>query len=112
MDDIRQEWFGNIKNDLLAGLVTCMALILETIGFALVAGVNPMVAIYSSFCISIVISFFGGRPAMISAATGSMALVLVSLVANYGIEYMLIATILAGIFQIILGFLKVGNLIN
>lgn len=112
MEAFRREWFGNIKDDLLSGLVTCMALIPETIGFALVAGVNPMVAIYSSFCISIVISFFGGRPAMISAAAGSMALVLVSLVANYGIEYMLIATIVAGIFQIILGFLKVGNLMS
>ena len=112
IQDFKSEWFGNIKNDLLSGLVTCMALIPETIGFALVAGVNPMVAIYSSFCISVVISFFGGRPAMISAAAGSMALVLVTLIADYGIEYMLIATILAGIFQVILGLFKVGNLIK
>lgn len=89
-----------------------MALIPETIGFALVAGVNPMVAIYSSFCISIAISIFGGRPGMISAAAGSMALVLVSLVKNYGIEYMFLATILAGVFQIILGLLKVGKLMK
>ena len=112
MQELKKEWFGNIKDDLLSGLVTCMALIPETIGFALVAGVNPMVAIYSSFCISVVISIFGGRPAMISAAAGSMALVLVKLVADYGIEYMLLATILAGIFQIILGLLKFGNLIK
>ena len=111
-EGFKEEWFGNIRDDLLSGLVTCMALIPETIGFALVAGVNPMVAIYSSFCISVVISFFGGRPAMISAAAGSMALVLVSLIAHYGIEYMLMATILAGIFQVILGFLKAGNLMK
>ena len=112
MNELKNEWLSNIKGDLLAGLVTCMALIPETIGFALVAGVNPMFAIYSSFCFSIVTSIFGGRPGLISAAAGSMALVLVSLVKNYGVQYMLIATILAGILQVILGFLKVGKLLK
>ena len=112
MEEIKNDWLGNIKDDLLAGLVTCMALIPETIGFALVAGVNPMMAIYSSFCISIVISIFGGRPGMISAAAGSMALVLVTLVSDYGVEYMLLSTILAGVFQVILGLLKVGRLMK
>lgn len=112
LNELKKDWLSNIKGDLLAGLVTCMALIPETIGFALVAGVNPMFAIYSSFCFSIITAIFGGRPGLISAAAGSMALVLVSLVKNYGVEYMLLATILAGILQVILGFFKVGKLMK
>ena len=98
----RQEWLGNIKGDLLAGLVVCMALIPEAIGFSIVAGVDPMVGVYASFCLSLITSIFGGRPGLISAAAGSTALVLASLVKNYGIEYMFLATILAGIMQVIL----------
>lgn len=112
MKEIKQEWFGNIKGDLLAGIVVCMALIPEAIGFAIVAGVDPMVGVYASFCMSLIISIFGGRTGMISAAAGAMALVLASLVKEHGIEYMLLATILTGVFQVILGFLKIGNLLK
>ncbi len=99
MKNFRQEWLGNVKGDLLAGIVVCMALIPEAIGFSIVAGVDPMVGVYSSFCISVIISIFGGRTGMISAAAGAMALVLASLVSSHGIEYMLAATILTGILQ-------------
>lgn len=109
---IKEEWLGNIKGDLLAGIVVCMALIPEAIGFSIVAGVDPMVGVYASFCISLIISIFGGRTGMISAAAGAMALVLASLVRDHGIEYMLAATILTGILQIVLGYLKIGNLLK
>ncbi|HCW52923.1 MAG TPA: sodium-independent anion transporter [Clostridium sp.] len=112
MNELKKEWFGNIKGDLLAGIVTSMALLPEVIGFSIAAGVDPMVGIYSSFCISIIISIFGGRTGMISAAAGSMALILAGLVRDYGIQYMLAATILTGIIQVILGFLKAGNLLK
>ncbi|WP_252232717.1 SulP family inorganic anion transporter, partial [Clostridium sp. ZBS15] len=110
--NLKAEWFSNVRGDILAGIVVCMALIPEAIGFSIVAGVDPMVGVYASFCISLVISIFGGRTGMISAAAGAMALVLASLVKNYGIEYMLAATILTGIFQIILGFFKIGDLLK
>lgn len=80
MEKLKKEWFGDIKGELIAGLVVCMALIPEAIGFTIVAGVDPMVGVYSCFCISVIISIFGGRTGMISAAAGSMALVLASLV--------------------------------
>lgn len=112
MKKIRKEWFGNIKGDLLAGIVVCMALIPEAIGFSIVAGVDPMIGVYASFCMSLIISIFGGRTGMISAAAGAMALVLASLVKEHGIEYMLAATVLTGVFQVILGFFKIGNLLK
>ena len=112
MRKYKEEWLGNIKGDLLAGLVVCMALIPEVIGFTIVAGVDPMIGIYSSFCISVIIAIFGGRTGMISAAAGSMALVLAGLVKSHGVQYMLAATILTGIIQIIFGYLKVGKLIK
>ena len=112
MKEIKQEWFGNIKGDLLAGIVVCMALIPEAIGFSIVAGVDPMIGVYASFCMSLIISIFGGRTGMISAAAGAMALVLASLVKEHGVEYMLAATILTGVFQVILGFFKIGNLLK
>lgn len=92
----RDEWLGNVKNDLLGGLVTAVALIPEVIGFAIIAGVNPMTALFASVITAIVTSLTGGRPAMMSAAAGSMALVMVVLIKNYGIEYMIAATILTG----------------
>ena len=112
MNNFKDEWLGNIKGDLLAGLVVCMALIPEVIGFTIVAGVEPMIGIYTTFCFAIITSIFGGRTGMISAAAGSMAFVLAHLVREYGVQYMLIATILTGIFQIILGYLKVGKLLR
>ena len=109
---IKNEWFGNIKGDVLAGIVVALALIPEAISFSIIAGVDPMVGLYASFCIAITISFVGGRPAMISAATGATALVMVTLVAQHGLQYLLAATILTGIIQIIMGVLKLGNLIK
>lgn len=109
---IKNNWFGNVKNDVLAGMVVAMALIPEAIAFSIIAGVDPMVGLYASFCIAVVIAFLGGRPGMISAATGAMALLMVTLVAQHGLQYLLAATILTGIIQIILGFLKVGQIMK
>ena len=112
MTNIRNEWFGNIKKDILSGLVVAIALIPEAIGFSILAGLDPMVGLYASFCIAIVTAFAGGRPGLISAATGAMALVLAGLVHQYGVQYMLVATLLAGILQIVMGVFKVGNLLR
>jgi SulP family sulfate permease len=109
---LHTEWFGNIRGDLLAGMVVALALIPEAIAFSIIAGVDPKVGLYASFCISVVIAIVGGRPAMISAATGAMALVLVTLVKEHGIEYMLAATLLTGVIQILSGFLRLGQWIE
>ncbi|MBN8207150.1 SulP family inorganic anion transporter [Bacillus sp. NTK071] len=93
----------------MAGLVVALALIPEAIAFSIMAGVDPMVGLYASFCIAVVISFTGGRPGMISAATGAMAVLMVTLVAEHGLQYLLAATILTGILQIVMGVLKVGK---
>jgi sulfate permease, SulP family len=106
------EWFGNIRNDLLAGMVVALALIPEAIAFSIIAGVDPKVGLYASFCIAIVISIVGGRPGMISAATGAMALVMVNLVKEYGMEYLFATTILTGILQILAGMFKLGSLLR
>lgn len=112
METYRQQWFGNIKGDILAGLVVALALIPEAIAFSILAGVDPMVGLYASFVIAVTISFIGGRPAMISAATGAMAIVIVSLVKDHGLQYLLAATILTGIIQIIFGVLKISKLMK
>lgn len=104
--------FTPIKNDLLAGLVTAFALIPEVIAFAILAGVDPKVGLYASFCTSIVIAFTGGRPGMISAAAGSMAMVMVLLVKEHGTQYLLVTTVLTGIIQIVAGWFKLGNLMR
>jgi high affinity sulfate transporter 1 len=112
LNTIKNEWFGNIKGDVLSGIVVAMALIPEAIAFSLIAGVDPMVGLYASFCIAVVIAFVGGRPGMISAATGATALVMVTLVADHGLQYLLAATILTGVIQIIMGVLKLGRLMK
>ncbi len=109
---LQEEWFGNIRGDILAGIVVALALIPEAIAFSIIAGVDPMVGLYASFCIAVVIAFVGGRPGMISAATGAMALVMVDLVADYGLQYLLAATILTGIIQIIFGALKLSKIMK
>jgi high affinity sulfate transporter 1 len=109
---LKDQWFGNIKGDVLSGIVVAMALIPEAIAFSLIAGVDPMIGLYASFCIAVVIAFVGGRPGMISAATGATALVMVTLVADYGLQYLLAATILTGVIQIIMGVLKLGRLMK
>lgn len=112
LSTLRTEWFGNIRNDLLAGTVVALALIPEAIAFSIIAGVDPKVGLYASFCIAVVIAFVGGRPGMISAATGAMALVMVTLVKDHGLEYLLAATILTGILQILAGIFKLGSLLR
>ncbi|WHZ00635.1 SulP family inorganic anion transporter [Neobacillus sp. YX16] len=109
---LKDQWFGNIKGDVLSGIVVAMALIPEAIAFSLIAGVDPMIGLYASFCIAVVIAFVGGRPGMISAATGATALVMVTLVADYGLQYLLAATILTGVIQIVMGVLKLGRLMK
>lgn len=106
------EWFGNARGDILAGLVSSFAVIPEVIGFCIVAGISPMMGLYASFWLTVLMAFIGGRPGMISAAAGSMAMVIVGLVRDYGPEYLMAATILTGIIMFILGVLKVGNLIK
>lgn len=109
---LRAEWFGNIRGDILSGMVVALALIPEAIAFSIIAGVDPKVGLYASFCIAVVIAIVGGRPGMISAATGAMALVLVTLVKEHGIEYMLAATLLTGVIQILAGLLRLGQWIE
>ena len=108
----KDEWFGNIKNDTLAGIVVALALIPEAIAFSIIAGVDPKIGLYASFCIAVVISFVGGRPGMVSAATGAMALLMVTLVKDYGLQYLLAATLLTGVFQIIAGYLQLGRFMS
>jgi SulP family sulfate permease len=109
---IKREWLSNIRGDSLSGITVALALIPEAIAFSIIAGVNPMVGLYASICIAVVIAFSGGRPGMISAATGSMALIMIVLVRDYGLEYLLAATILTGIIQLVLGWMKVGRFIT
>lgn len=109
---IKDNWFSNVKNDTLAGMTVAFALIPEAIAFSIIAGVSPMVGLYASFCIAVLISFFGGRQGMISAATGSTALVIVTLVSQHGVQYLFAATILAGIIQFSMGLLKFGRFIS
>ena len=110
--NVREQWFSNIRADVLAGLVVGLALIPEAIAFSIIAGVDPKVGLYASFCIAVVISFVGGRPAMISAATGAMALVMASLVKEHGLQYLLAATLLTGVLQILAGYLKLAKLMR
>jgi SulP family sulfate permease len=109
---IHQQWFSNIRGDLLAGTVVALALIPEAIAFSIIAGVDPKVGLYASFCIAVVIAFAGGRPGMISAATGAMALVMVMLVKDHGLQYLLAATLLTGVLQIAAGWLRLGVLMR
>ncbi|MFC7322486.1 SulP family inorganic anion transporter [Halobacillus campisalis] len=106
---IKEQWFGNVRGDVLAGIVVALALIPEAIAFSIIAGVDPMVGLYASFCIAVVIAFVGGRPGMISGATGAMALLMITLVADHGIEYLLATTILTGILQILFGVFKLAR---
>lgn len=108
----KQEWFSNIKGDMLSGIVVALALIPEAIAFSIIAGVDPKVGLYASFCIAVIIAFTGGRPGMISAATGAMALLMVTLVREHGLEYLLAATLLTGVFQIVAGYLRMAELMR
>lgn len=112
LEHLKNTWFFNVRGDVLAGLVVALALIPEAIAFSIIAGVDPKVSLYASFCIAVVIAFVGGRPGMISAATGAMALLMVTLVKNHGLEYLLVATLLCGVLQIGAGYLKLGSLMR
>ena len=101
-----------LKTEVLAGLVVALALIPEAIAFSIIAGVDPRIGLFASFTMAVTIAFVGGRPAMISAATGAIALVIAPLVKSHGIDYFIAAVILAGIFQVILGLLGVAKLMR
>lgn len=109
---IHRDWFSNIRADMLAGLVVALALIPEAIGFSIIAGVDPRVGLYASVAIAMVIAFTGGRPGMISAATAAVAVVVVPLVRDHGVEYLFAATILMGVFQGIAAFLRLDLLMQ
>jgi SulP family sulfate permease len=111
-EQFKQTWLSNVKGDLLSGLLIALAMIPQSIAFALMCGLDPMVGLHASFCIAVVIAIFGGRPAMISGATAATALVLITLVKNHGVEYMYAATLLMGVIQVVFGKLKLGDLMN
>lgn len=108
----KQDWLGNVRADVLAGMVVALALIPEAIAFSIIAGVDPKVGLYASFCIAVITAFLGGRPGMISAATGAMALLMVTLVKEHGLQYLLATTLLTGVIQIIFGYLKLGKFMS
>lgn len=112
MSNLYSTWFFNARRDLISGVLVALALIPEAIAFSIIAGVDPKVGLYASFSIATIIAFAGGRPGMISAATGAMALVVVSLVKDYGLQYLLAATVLAGLIQIFAGLIKLGGLMR
>jgi SulP family sulfate permease len=108
----RTQWFGNVRTDILSGLVVALALIPEAIAFSIIAGVDPKVGLYASFMIATITAFFGGRPGMISAATAATAVLMGSLVREHGLDYLLAATILAGVIQMIAGLLNLGHVMR
>jgi len=108
----RQDWLGNIRPDLLSGLVVALALIPEAIAFSIIAGVDPKVGLYASFSIAVITALVGGRPGMISAATAATAVLMVTLVRDFGLAYLFPATILAGLLQILAGMAKLGNIMR
>ena len=112
LQTLKLTWFANVRNDVLAGLVVALALIPEAIAFSIIAGVDPKIGLYASFSIATIIAFAGGRPGMISAATGAMALVIASLVKDHGLQYLLAATVLTGVLQVIAGWVKLGTLMR
>ncbi|WP_337840555.1 SulP family inorganic anion transporter [Rheinheimera sp.] len=109
---LQQHWFYNLRADLLCAVLVALALIPEAIAFSIIAGVDPKVGLYASFAIAVITAFAGGRPAMISAATGAMALLMVTLVKEHGLQYLLAATLLCGVLQILFGLLKLGELMR
>ena len=102
----------NAKNEILSGLTVALALVPEAVAFSLIAGVSPLVGLYSAFIIGLITAILGGRPGMISGATGAIAVVIVSLVARHGVEYLFASVVLMGIIQMIIGFLKLGKFIR
>lgn len=111
-ETLKRDWLSNPKADILAGIVVALALIPEAIGFSVIAGVDPRVGLYASVVIAMVVAFTGGRTGMISAATAAVAVVVVPLVKQYGVDYLFAATILMGIIQIVAGFLRLDLLMQ
>jgi len=109
---LRRDWLSNPQRDILAGIVVALALIPEAIGFSIIAGVDPRVGLYASFSIAVIIAFVGGRPGMISAATAAIAVLVLPLVRDHGVEYLFAATILMGVIQVIAGFLRLNLLMQ
>ena len=109
---LRQEWLSNPRGDILAGMVVALALIPEAIGFSVIAGVDPAVGLYASFSIAVIIALVGGRPGMISAATAAIAVLIVPLVKDHGVQYLFAATILMGLIQFVAGFARVHVLMR
>ena len=103
---------GSLKNDLLSGITVALALVPEAIAFAFVAGLSPLIGLYSAFFIGLISAIVGGRPGMISGATGAMAVVIVALVALHGVEYLFPTVILCGILQVGIGISRLGKLIR
>ena len=112
LDTWRADWLGNVRGDVLAGLVVALALIPEAIAFSIIAGVDPKIGLYASFSMAVVIAFAGGRPGMISAATAAMALLMVDLVKDHGLQYLLAATVLTGLIQVAFGFLGFAQIMR
>jgi len=112
LNSLRQHWLSNVRADVLSAIVVALALIPEAIAFSIIAGVDPKVGLYASFAIAVITAFAGGRPAMISAATGAMALLMITLVKEHGLQYLLAATLLCGVLQIVFGLLKLGELMR
>ena len=108
----RQEWFGNIRGDVLAGLVVALALVPEAIAFSIIAGGDPKIGLYASFSIAVITAIVGGRPGMISAATAATAVLMVTLVRDHGLQYLLATTVLAGLLQIGAGLLRLGDIMR
>lgn len=112
VEKLKSEWLNHPRKNILAGIVVALALIPEAIAFSIIAGVDPMVGLYAAFIIATVTAIVGGRPAMISGATGAVALLVTPLVKDHGVEYLFAATVLMGLIQLILGILKVGRLMK
>jgi SulP family sulfate permease len=112
MFELHASKFGNLKNDVLSGLTVALALVPEAVAFAFVAGVEPLVGLYAAFMVGLITAVFGGRPGMISGATGAMAVVMVSLVAIHGVEYLFATVVLTGLLQILAGVFKLGKFIR
>ena len=108
----KQDWLGNVRDDILAGIVVALALVPEAIAFSIIAGVDPKVGLYASFAIAVIIAIVGGRAGMISAATAATALLMVTLVKDHGLQYLLVATILAGVLQIVAGYLNLHKFMS
>jgi len=112
MFELHASKVANLKNDVLSGFTVALALVPEAVAFAFVAGVEPLVGLYAAFMVGLITSIFGGRPGMISGATGAMAVVMVTLVAIHGVEYLFATVVLTGILQILAGLFKLGKFIR